>query len=63
MQPETPKLFGWPDVLVLAGAAILVPAALVQGNWFFLGIAVAIAAAVGVRIGVTRWLMRRTPRD
>jgi len=54
MQPETPKLFGWPDILVLAGAAILIPAALIQGNWFFLGIAVAIAAAVGVRIGVTR---------
>ncbi len=48
---------------MLVGAVILLPAAIIERNWFFLGIGVAIFAAVFVRVWVTRWLMRRGSQD
>jgi len=60
---STPKLFGWTDLLILVGAVILLPAAIIERNWFFLGIGVAILAAVPIRVWVTRWLIRRGSQD
>lgn len=47
---------------MLLGAAILLPAAVIQGNWFFLGIGVVIIAAIVARIVWTRRVMRNTSR-
>jgi len=51
--------FTWPDGVVLAGAALILPVAIYEGNWFFLTLGLAIAAVIGVRVGVTQWLARR----
>ncbi|MFH2010235.1 MAG: hypothetical protein ABI333_26790 [bacterium] len=52
--------FSWPDVMVLAGAALIVPVALYQRNWFFLSIGIALAAAIGLRVWLTTWLEKRS---
>jgi len=51
--------FSWPDAIVLAGAALMLPVAIYEGNGFFITLGLAIAAVVGVRVGVTLWLVRR----
>ena len=51
--------FSWPDLLVLAGAAILVPVSIYEHRWFFLVIGLAIAAAIGIRVMITRALSGR----
>jgi hypothetical protein len=51
--------FTWPDGVVLAGSALMLPVAIYEGNWFFITLGVAFAAVIGVRVGVTLWLVRR----
>lgn len=53
--------FTWPDAVVLLGAAMILPVAIYEGNWFFLTLGLAIAAVIGVRVLVTQWLARRHP--
>ncbi len=53
--------FSWPDGVVLAGSALMVPVAIYEGNWFFLTLGLAFAAVIGVRVGVTKWLVGRYP--
>ncbi|MDY0000760.1 MAG: hypothetical protein RBU30_05655 [Polyangia bacterium] len=57
--PAQPAHFSWPDMLVLAGALILVPVSIYERNWFFFFIGLGIAAALGIRILVTRALAGR----
>jgi ABC-type Fe3+-siderophore transport system permease subunit len=52
--------FSWPDVMVLVGAALIVPVAVFQRNWFFLSIGIALAASIGLRVWLTTWLEKRS---
>jgi hypothetical protein len=51
--------FSWTDGLIVVGAVIILPVAILQRNWFFLGISVAMLGAVGARVAFTRWLAKR----
>ncbi len=53
--------FTWPDAMVLFGAALMLAAAIYEGNWFFLSLGLAIVAVIGVRVLVTQWLVKRHP--
>jgi len=51
--------FTWPDAMVLFGAALMLAAAIYEGNWFFLSLGVAIAAVIVVRVLITQWLVKQ----
>jgi Flp pilus assembly protein TadB len=51
--------FTWPDAMVLCGAALMLAAAIYEGNWFFLSLGVAIVAVIGVRVLITQWLVKQ----
>ncbi len=51
--------FGWPDAVVIFGAALMLAASIYEGNWFFLSLGVAIVAAIVVRVLVTQWLVKQ----
>ena len=53
--------FTWPDGVVLAGSALMLPVAIYEGNWFFISLGVAFAATIGVRVWVTHWLVKKHP--
>ncbi len=54
--------FTWPDAVVLLGAALILPVAIYQRNWFFLSLGLMIAAVIGVRVYVTKWMIKRTQK-
>ena len=62
-KPEKISHFNWTDGMVLAGAAIIIPVAILERNWFFLSIGIVLAAAIGVRVWLTTWLVNRTPKE
>ncbi len=51
--------FTWPDAMVLLGAALMLSAAVYEGNWFFLSLGLAIVAVIVVRVLVTKWLVKQ----
>lgn len=51
--------FTWPDAVVLLGAGLILPVAIYERNWFFLTLGLLIAATIGVRVYVTRWMTQR----
>ena len=59
--PQTTH-FSWTDGLILVGAVIILPVAILQRNWFFLSISVAMIGIVGARVAFTRWLAKRQQR-
>jgi hypothetical protein len=58
-KPQQTSHFTWSDVVVLAGAALILPVALYEGNWFFVALGLLIAAVIGARVLVTQWMARR----
>ena len=62
-EPVKVSHFNWTDGLVLAGAAIIVPVAIFERNWFFLGLGIVLGAAIGVRVWLTTWLVNRTGKE
>jgi hypothetical protein len=59
-KPQQASHFTWPDAVVLAGAALILPVALYEGNWFFATLGLLIAAVIGARVLVTQWMAKRT---
>lgn len=53
------KHYGWPDLLIVAGALLVVPVAVLERDWKFLFIGLGLVAIVIIRILVTQWLERR----
>lgn len=54
--------FHWHDVLVLAGAGILVAVSLHEGRWVMFGLGMGMIVALGLRVLVTLSLARRASR-
>ncbi len=52
--------FTWSDWVVLLGAALILPVSIYERNWFFLSLSLLIAAAMGGRVLLTKWLASRT---
>lgn len=55
-------LFTWPDAVVLLGAALILPVAIYERNGFFLTLGLLIAAVIGVRVFVTRWMTQQNQK-
>jgi hypothetical protein len=54
-----PSHFHWTDLLILGGAAIVIPVAVMQRRWLFLSVGFALILAVFGRIWLTTWLAKR----
>jgi hypothetical protein len=50
------------DLLVLGGAALIVPLALWQRRWLLLTVGFALVLVVVGRIALTQWLAKRYPK-